>query len=261
MKNSVLYSESLCKRFKSNKIPHAAIIETSNLKNSQQGLNKMLQLLMCKLGKEEPCGNCEACVKISLGSHPDVKLIGLEEKSQSIKVESIRWMRQDAHILPSEQEYKFYVISPADALTPQAQNAFIKILEEPPRNVIFILICESLISLLDTVVSRCEIFRDHFGQNDNKDREAYVVAKKLSFASFNEDKLKILEIISKLPLERSYIKNVIDHLQKVFLEVIKEGGQSASSLVKKIDKLAYISDGLEVNTNINLALSNLMVVL
>jgi len=242
-------------------MPHATLIETSNLKNSQQSINKMLQLLMCRIGKEEPCGNCEACVKISLGFHPDVKLIGLEGKSQSIKVENIRWIRQDAHTLPSEQEYKFYIISPADALTPQAQNAFIKILEEPPRNVIFILICESLGSLLDTIVSRCEIFRDHFLQNDSVDKETYTIAKKLSLAGFHEDKLKILKIISNLPLERSYIKNLINQLQKVFLEAIKDGCQSASNLIEKIDKLVYLSEGLDVNININLALSYLISVL
>lgn len=95
--------------------------------------------------------------KIITDNHPDVRHI--KDKPQSIGVEIVRKLKKDTLIPPYECEYKVFIIDHAHQLTIQAQNAFLKMLEEPVNHVVFILIVEDLSTLLPTVISRCEMIR------------------------------------------------------------------------------------------------------
>lgn len=93
------------------------------------------------------------------GSSPDIVEYALAEKKRTIGVDTVRELREKAFILPSELEFRAFIISSADALTVSAQNAALKILEEPPENVYFFLLCENVSSLLPTVRSRAQTVR------------------------------------------------------------------------------------------------------
>jgi len=88
-----------------------------------------------------------------------VTVRGLEDDKVTIGVESVRNIKEDMVIAPNELDYKVYIIENADAMTVQAQNAFLLSLEEPPAYVMFFLICESSNSLLETIRSRAPILR------------------------------------------------------------------------------------------------------
>lgn len=110
-------------------------------------------------GAEPPCGACPACVKAARGLHPDIIRIERAEGKPSLYVAQIRALAEDAAVAPNESERKVYIIPEADRLVPQAQNAFLKLLEEPPRGVCFVLCAAGLGDILPTVLSRCTRIR------------------------------------------------------------------------------------------------------
>lgn len=101
-------------------------------------------------GAERPCGRCAACQK---SVHPDIAVYGADD--QTITVDMVRRLRQEAYVLPNEAPCRVMVLMGAQSMTAQAQNALLKILEEPPTLVRFILTCENRAQLLETVRSRC----------------------------------------------------------------------------------------------------------
>ncbi len=244
-----------------NKIPHAVIIECRDQNTAVKEAIEAVKIEMCNSTYKKPCGICNSCLKIEKGIHPDVKILCPE--SNSIKVEEIRYVRQDAYKLPNESSYKFYVIKFSDYLTVQAQNAFIKILEEPPKNVIFILLCESSCSLLGTVLSRCELFRIPFNFNKSINNENFKLAEKLMRASIKEDKIEIFKLISQIPGDRIYLKNLIESILESFVNAFKDESLSLNpeKVVKKLDELTYISKLIKKNVNLNLLISYLSIVL
>ena len=107
-------------------------------------------------GERAPCGVCRACRKVSAGTHPDVSRTAPAPDRREITVDQIRALRSDAYIRPNEGRRKVYVITPADAMNPAAQNALLKVLEEGPAYAAFLLDAARPGKLLDTVRSRCE---------------------------------------------------------------------------------------------------------
>ena len=105
-----------------------------------------------------PCMNCPTCRKIFSGNSPDIIYINRGDKT-TLGVDPIRELRQDVYIPPNDLSVKVYIIEEAHLMTPQAQNAFLLTLEEPPAYVLFLLLCENPALMLETVRSRAPIFR------------------------------------------------------------------------------------------------------
>jgi len=114
----------------------------------------MARSLVCKADGERPCNTCPACEKAERGIHPDIQTIAPLEDKREILVSAVRELVRDAPVLPNEAEHKVYILE-ADALNQHAQNAFLKLLEEPPRFASFLLHAENPLRLLPTVRSRC----------------------------------------------------------------------------------------------------------
>ena len=144
------------------KLSHAYIISSPL---PQTGLDRALSLaagMLCSSPGEKPCGVCRDCRKVASGIHPDVSFIrrltddGGNPKND-ISVAQIRQMRADASVLPNEAKGKVYIIEEAETMNVSAQNAALKVFEEPPAFVSFILVTTNPGKLLDTVRSRCAL--------------------------------------------------------------------------------------------------------
>lgn len=105
---------------------------------------------------EEPCGECNACQKISKKIHPDVSICIPQGALRSIRIEQIRKIQQDASYKPFEGVAKVQILQEADCFHPAAANALLKILEEPPQSTFFILLTVQPEALLSTIRSRCQ---------------------------------------------------------------------------------------------------------
>jgi len=110
-------------------------------------------------GSADACGECVSCRKISANNHPDVRIIGVAEDKKEISIEQIRDLERDVSYKPLEALKKVYIIEDANALNMAAANCLLKTLEEPPLNVVLILIASNIHGILATIRSRCQIFR------------------------------------------------------------------------------------------------------
>lgn len=102
----------------------------------------------------EACGDCKICQQSQINF---VDIIEIDAASNN-GVEQIRNLREKVFISPSFAKYKVYIIDEVHMLSKGAYNAFLKILEEPPRHVIFILATTELFKIPETIMSRCQIF-------------------------------------------------------------------------------------------------------
>lgn len=105
-----------------------------------------------------PCMQCAACRKILSGNSPDLFYINKEDKA-TLGVDVIRALKSNLYIAPNELDVKIYIIEEAHLMTEEAQNAFLLTLEEPPSYVLFLLLCETTATLLETVKSRAPTLR------------------------------------------------------------------------------------------------------
>ncbi len=143
--------EYLSAAFSRASLPHALLL-TGERGIGKHTLAKIIAGALVCNGENVPCGKCSSCMKVQSGSHPDI--IELGHDSDAVKVDEIRDLKRDALLRPNDGERKVYIINRADMLTHQAQDALLKILEEPPHFTFFILLCYNYSDLLPTVVSR-----------------------------------------------------------------------------------------------------------
>lgn len=133
--------------------PHAIIIE------GEQGLGKktlareIAAALVCR-GEEKPCYECTQCKKAVGKIHPDIFEYIPSGTANSFHVDTVRDIINDAYLQPNESDYKVYILANAECMNASAQNALLKILEEPPEYVVFIMTVSSKSALLSTVLSR-----------------------------------------------------------------------------------------------------------
>ncbi len=142
-------------------ILHAYILAAADAGVREQESVSLAAAMLCTAGGPRPCGQCRDCRKVLRGLHPDVICVDPASGSKRpvFKVDQIRDVSADAYIMPTEAQRKVYLLRQADTMNPAAQNALLKLLEEPPRSASFILAVERAESLLPTVRSRCEIIR------------------------------------------------------------------------------------------------------
>jgi hypothetical protein len=256
-KSSNTYSsENLYSLAREGKLPHAIMIECADSAQAYETAFKTVANAFCANSDgNEPCGKCGNCIKMSSNSHPDVKTVYPQGNPKSIKIDDIRFMREDAYIASNEGSYKFYVIADADCMTVQAQNALIKILEEPPKNVIFIILCKSSLSLLGTVRSRSQIFKIGHESAGETDTNRKNLAKDIALASLKNDECEVIKLMASIPNDRIFLKNLIDDIIEIFLKLCAQSndfGKNSESLIKSINDLKYTASLADKNINFNL---------
>lgn len=150
----------LCRR---NRLPHAFLLEGENGSGRRTLARLIAAANSCenreKDGAALPCMTCPVCRKILDGFCPDVIPVNRAEDKATMGVEVIRAMRADMYITPNELSRKYYIVSKAETMTAQAQNALLKNLEEPPGEATVFLVCTKASLMLETIRSRVQLLR------------------------------------------------------------------------------------------------------
>ena len=107
-------------------------------------------------GAPLPCGVCSACRRIHDGNFPDVKLLAKPKDRATLGVDAIKSLREDMFLSSTESHIKVYIIDDAECMTPEAQNALLKVLEEPPGNILMLLLARECDKILTTIKSRTQ---------------------------------------------------------------------------------------------------------
>lgn len=142
------------KYFLNKSLSHAYIFSGSAASDKDKLAEETAAAIVCS-GENRPCGICSGCRKAMEHIHPDISIIAREKGKSEIYVSQIREIRADAAVLPNDAAKKVYIIKEAESMNSSAQNALLKLLEEPPSYCCFILVTENAGSLLQTVRSRC----------------------------------------------------------------------------------------------------------
>ena len=139
------------------KVGHAYLIAGPEGSGKRMLADAFAGTLQCSEGKEDMCGKCHSCHQALTMNHPDIIYVR-HEKPNTITVDEIRaQLVSDAQIRPYNGKYKIYIVEDSEKMNPEAQNALLKTLEEPPEYVVILLLAANSASLLDTILSRCVV--------------------------------------------------------------------------------------------------------
>lgn len=128
--------------------------------------------LLCSNFTDESCGECKNC-RLSFGNaHPDFKIIDYSidkdgKTKSSIPVDAMREFKNEVYLKPFLSERKIYILDSCEKLTVEAQNALLKVFEEPPSYITVILICNNLSKLLSTIISRAVLVKFSYLSAEN----------------------------------------------------------------------------------------------
>lgn len=144
----------------SGKLSHAYIISSRDVSVREKKAMELACTLVCSSDVQAPCMSCKQCKTALGGINPDVTVIGRRaddkgKQKREIQVDQIRAMSADAWVRPQFADRKVYIIEDAGTMNASAQNAALKLLEEPPAYAAFILCTDSAEAMLPTIRSRC----------------------------------------------------------------------------------------------------------
>ena len=142
------------------RLPHALLIDGPSGSGKMTFATEIAAALNCECkgdgSRPFPCGRCNSCRRIHEGSFTDVKVLGRNDGKATIGVQKIKDFRSDMFLSATESGYKVYIIDEAEAMTPEAQNALLIVLEEPPKNVMIMLLASGTDTILTTIKSRTQ---------------------------------------------------------------------------------------------------------
>ena len=240
------------------KYAHAYILEAP----SGAGKKTFARALAATLAAHSETGSEEEtakkCRRILEGNSPDVMLLTREEGKKTIGVENVRDFCGSVFLTPSELNFKMYIFDEADCITPQAQNALLKIIEEPPAGVYMLLLCENSLALLSTVRSRAQkISLEKF---DEAALRAYAQKTGLS-DSVDEEKLSFALRVAGGSIGR--LKMLLDEEAFAFsvysmAKKIIEGQAAKNRSVSYFDFLKQIADFVTTREALDALTENLL---
>jgi len=151
-------AEALSKEVKNGKTVHAYLFVGPRGTGKTTVARILAKALNCKKLETDgdPCDKCDFCVAIKGGLFSD--LIEIDAASNR-GIDDIRDLKDKVRLAPSRGKRKIYIIDEVHMLTAEAFNALLKTLEEPPKNVVFILCTTESYKVPETIKSRCQIFR------------------------------------------------------------------------------------------------------
>ena len=134
-------------------LSHAYIIEGAAGSGRHTLLRELIKAMACE-SDSAPCGKCGSCFKIDAGVCVDIYKIKTAEGKTELTVDLIRGIYDTVGLMPNDLPFKAYIIEDGEKMNGSAQNAFLKLFEEPPENVYFFIITTDAGSLLPTIRSR-----------------------------------------------------------------------------------------------------------
>lgn len=254
-----------------NKLSHAVLIDGGTPQSREQAAWQIAQAILCG-GQTKPCGVCASCVKAAARSHPDVLVYSGGTTAGSFKVDTVREIRTQASVLPNESEYKVFLLLCCETMLPAAQNALLKILEEPPYFVRFVLCCNTQSAMLDTVLSRVTVYSaaQSSAQDDDKKEEADHIAREILRVTALQDEAELLRVTAVFEKDRELFRSACLSLAAIAAGVLVRSvcagdvdafteeivsRVSNKQLMRIVDTANQTVQSMQGNSNANLTLA------
>lgn len=236
------------------KLPHAILIDSGSSSDRDELAEYIASYYVCD--KSGPCNLCKNCQKAQNGSHPDIIVYDPESNNEKMfKVGAIRDIRSDVHIMPNEAKHKVYILKNVDTMNIQAQNAFLKTLEEPPSYARFILLCESRSPLLETILSRVTAFSLQKEINhtlSEYDIKADGIANEFATSLAQVTELNFMKLSSVFEKDKDLFEPAVSSLQLIFRDAVAISTGSRVTLSTHEETAKLLASKLPLKTLINL---------
>lgn len=236
------------KDIKNGMVSHAYLLSSDDYELLVEYSRCMAKQLLCE---DNICDTCSNCMRVNHNTHNDV-LIYPKEDSKQLLTNDILEIISSSYVASSEN-YKVFILKNFEKTNTQAQNKFLKTLEEPPKNVVFILLSTDIKSVLKTIVSRCKLINVRsLGLSDlttiaeSMDINAGVSASDLAKSA------RSLTTLVKL-VNSSYYLNLRHDVVSVFTKM-----KHSKSMLNYIHSLTKYKDSLEVLSELNTVVLDLL---
>ena len=204
-------------------VGHAYIISGERYSGKEFIAKLFAKALQCTGEGVKPCGLCPSCMQEMGDNHPDIIHV-THEKPNSIGVDDIRnQINNDMSIKPYSSKWKIYICNEAEKMTPQAQNALLKTLEEPPAYGIIILLTTSMEAMLPTIQSRCvklnmkpvkdSVMRKYLKEELKMDSDKADLC--IAFARGNVGKAKLLAVSEEFDNVRTEALSLLRNIREM----------------------------------------------
>lgn len=223
----------LSSRLREGRVFHSYIVSGPNEAAREEAAGLIARAAVCTGGPPLPCGRCRDCRKALSGVHPDITHVRLGKGSREHSVDSMRAVRAASYVAPNEGARSVYIIHDADAMNIQAQNAMLKVFEEPPGQAVFILLAENPQRLLPTVLSRCETLRLSPGAGDKPQADSedkWLLESLLSWQPLSVSRA----CLSLEKLSRTDFLDLLDRLRRLLVLSAGSAGPRAVSAAARI---------------------------
>lgn len=149
-------NEAILSMLREGRLPHALLLEGPDGSGKTDCARAIAAAALCEADDRaaRPCGVCRHCIKVDKDIHPDFVTIDGAGGSRSFHIDAIRALRGQASLAPNEGRCRVYLLTHCQNMTVQAQNALLKLLEEPPAQAVIILTCLNRHLMLPTIQSR-----------------------------------------------------------------------------------------------------------
>lgn len=278
LSNSV--EKSISAAMHSKRFPHAVILEGGKTEERMALAKKIAAALVCSSGGTVPCGVCSACRKAAADSHADILIYSVEDKPKAFKVDIVREIRNKAYIVPNEADRKVFILENSHTMGNEGQNAILKILEEPPAYVSFILLCSTKSGFLPTVLSRSAVYnlgQASASEDEAVPRESIVeAARGVALACTALDDIEIVKAAAVFEKNQKLLRAALPVIQEIFALALRikysaeeengELGSAAAEIAPKLSRRALLSliestdtliNSLKLNANHNLTVTAL----
>ena len=189
---------------KSRRMPHAVIV-TGGTEETRQSLASFLSMYCVCTSKERPCGVCSQCLKAKSKNHIDIYFAKGKGKTDGIPVEEIREINRDTAVIAHEANKKVYILENADKrMGVESMNAFLKTLEEPSQDILFILTAENTKAMPVTVLSRCTVLT--LPQSDELSQEVLDTAEDILTSLLDGKEMTLLKALSVLSTRKKALQ-------------------------------------------------------
>jgi len=235
-------AKTLANQIKNNTVSHAYLFSGPRGTGKTSVAKILAQALNCAKGPTvSPCGVCQSCQAAREGISMDVIEI---DAASNRRIDDVRELRDNTLYAPAKGHHKVYIIDEVHMMTTEAFNAFLKLLEEPPAHVIFVLATTEPNKVPATISSRCQCFdfrplaRDQIinrlkqvakAEKINFEEEALTLIAEKAGGSLR-DALSSLEQVATCLDNKLETKEVIKFLGLIEEEVVL---QAAASIIKK----------------------------
>lgn len=251
--NNTIYN-TVNELIKKSRLPHAILIDGGSPSGRDELALYIAGAFVCRNGTL--CNSCPDCAKAQNGIHPDIIVHDpLSQGEKTFKINLVREIRTDAYILPNEAKHKVYILKNADKMNIQAQNALLKIIEEPPSFARFILICDSRASMLETILSRVTPFNlgaDDYSLTAENEQKADELANNLSKALAGVTELEYMRLTAAFENDKDLLPLVLASMQLIMRDAVAVSISSSLILSSHKDTAEILASKLPIRTLLEL---------